>query len=213
MKGSFLCVLLVVSLVGICLADIPFHWTLYKQCNGAWAGQHMGTTSQTICQVGCAMSSLAMALDSFGERISGGAINPSTLNSWLTHNRGYASGDELIWDSIHTLGRLHVVSSAASLTRAQMVNYISRRMPIIANVRHGTHWVLVTGYSNTNEAVYNVNDPGFNQDVYSRSDMSHFVVYSFSTTEPAHTEFSQESAPVHTLEEAAAVVQDPISVQ
>eukprot|EP01088_Endostelium_zonatum_P011419 TRINITY_DN25552_c0_g1_i1.p1 TRINITY_DN25552_c0_g1~~TRINITY_DN25552_c0_g1_i1.p1 ORF type:complete len:217 (+),score=15.51 TRINITY_DN25552_c0_g1_i1:36-686(+) len=199
--------LLVVLFVGIVLADVPYHWTMYKQCDGKWANDRMGTTSETICRIGCAMSCVAMSLDSFGERVPGSnaQITPATLNTWLTHNGGYVSGNEIIWDSVHKIGRLHVVQVTGSLTRAQLVNYISRRMPVIANVRHGTHWVLLTGYSNSNEAAYNVNDPGFNQDVYNRSDMGRFIVYSFSTTEPAHNEFSQEFAEAHTLKEANIV--------
>eukprot|EP01088_Endostelium_zonatum_P021568 TRINITY_DN8604_c0_g1_i1.p1 TRINITY_DN8604_c0_g1~~TRINITY_DN8604_c0_g1_i1.p1 ORF type:complete len:247 (+),score=20.55 TRINITY_DN8604_c0_g1_i1:94-741(+) len=211
-------VLLVVLFVGAALANIPYHWNMYKQCDSTWANQRIGTSTQTICQVGCAMSCVAMSLSSFGERIpkTNATITPGTLNIWLTQNHGYEGGDELIWDSIHTIGRMHMIAATTTLTREQIVGYINRRMPVVANVRHGHHWVLLTGYSTTNTTAYNVNDPGFNQEIYTRADMGRFIVYTFSTSEPVNPKFSSLSEKAHSLKEAALageVLQQPLSVQ
>lgn len=46
---------------------------------------------------------------------------------------------------------------------------------IIANVRGGSHWVLLTGYAG-NDNFY-VNDPGFSQASYPRSEMLRYAVY------------------------------------
>ena len=46
---------------------------------------------------------------------------------------------------------------------------------IIANVRGGSHWVLLTGHAGGND--FDVHDPGFNQATYSLSEMLRFAVY------------------------------------
>ena len=40
-----------------------YGWTEFKQCDSRWANEQLGTCSQTICSAGCAMSSVAMILN------------------------------------------------------------------------------------------------------------------------------------------------------
>ena len=63
--------LLLVFIVGILSRSYP----LYKQCDSRWANDRLGTSSKTICQAGCLMSSAAMALSGTGH-----SYNPKTLN-------------------------------------------------------------------------------------------------------------------------------------
>lgn len=59
-------------------------WVLYKQCGEDWSSTMIGTSaSETICDVGCAMSSVAMALATRGAK-----VNPGSLNHWLNQNGG-----------------------------------------------------------------------------------------------------------------------------
>lgn len=37
------------------VASASFGWSMYKQCDSAWANQQLGSCSLTICQAGCAM--------------------------------------------------------------------------------------------------------------------------------------------------------------
>merc|ERR1739838_1157417 len=74
-------------------------YPLYSQCDSKWANDKMGTSSKTICQIGCLMSSAAMALSGCGK-----SYNPGTLNKWLTSNGGYSSGNLFVWSSIGKLG-------------------------------------------------------------------------------------------------------------
>jgi hypothetical protein len=74
-------------------------YPMYKQCDSRWGNERLGTSSRTICQAGCLMSSAAMALSGLGHN-----YNPSTLNTWLTHNGGYVSGDAYVWGAIDKLG-------------------------------------------------------------------------------------------------------------
>ena len=43
--------------------------------------------NETVCAVGCLMSSVSMALAGHNISISGASANPGTLNSWLRNNK------------------------------------------------------------------------------------------------------------------------------
>ena len=43
-----------------------YGWSEFKQCDYRWASQQIGYCSSTICSVGCAMSSVAMILNTKG---------------------------------------------------------------------------------------------------------------------------------------------------
>ena len=59
--------------------------TFYKQWSDPWRNDIMG--NKTICQVGCLISSVSMALNSRNLTIDGQDSNPGTLNAWLrTHS-------------------------------------------------------------------------------------------------------------------------------
>jgi len=75
-------------------ANIVF--TLFFQ----WSSQELGTCSgDTICSAGCAMTSVAMMLATKGV-----SVNPSSLDSWLTSNGGYASGCLIVWAPVDAFG-------------------------------------------------------------------------------------------------------------
>src|SRR5687768_10902377 len=69
---------------------------LFKQCDSRWGNNRLGTGPETVCQAGCAMSSVSMIINSKGHA----NINPGSLNSWLISNGGFASGDLLVWTSV-----------------------------------------------------------------------------------------------------------------
>ena len=75
------------------------NYPLYKQCDSRWGNHQLGTSSKTICQAGCLMSSAAMALSGTGHNHT-----PDSLNSWLKSNGGYVSGDLFVWTAINKLG-------------------------------------------------------------------------------------------------------------
>ena len=64
-----------------------YGWTEYKQCDSRWSNEQLGTcSSTTICSAGCAMSSVAMILNTKGCK-----HDPSSLNSWLKSHGGIKS--------------------------------------------------------------------------------------------------------------------------
>jgi hypothetical protein len=132
-------------------------YPLYKQCDPKWGSHQLGTSSKTICQAGCLMSSAAMALSGTGH-----THTPDTLNTWLKAHGGYVSGDEFVWNSIHPLG----LTFEGKVANSQIKAELDKGKVVICNVHNGGHWVLAHGHNGDNILV---NDPGFSTTSYTLS--------------------------------------------
>lgn len=75
------------------------NYPAFKQCDQRWAKEQLGTSSNTICSAGCAMSSVAMGLAGVGKN-----FNPSSLNQWLKAHGGYVQQDLIVWGSVSPIG-------------------------------------------------------------------------------------------------------------
>ena len=129
-------------------------YPLYKQCDSRWGSEHIGTSSKTICQVGCLMSSVSMALAGIGK-----SYNPSSLNTWLKGHGGYVSGDEFVWGSVGSIGLKYV----GKIANSAIGSNLDANNVVILNVHGGAHWVLATGHSGNS---IHVNDPGYSTTAY-----------------------------------------------
>jgi hypothetical protein len=137
-----------------------YNFPLYKQCDPKWGNEQLGTGSHTICQIGCLLSSAAMALAGTGHP----TYNPSTLNTWLKAHGGYVQSELFVWASINPIGLVFEGKFANSeIKRALDLNKI-----VICNVHNGGHWVLATGYNGDNILV---NDAGYNTNYYNINDI------------------------------------------
>lgn len=89
--------------IALCLTLLALvfsrNYPLFKQCDQRWAKEQLGTSSNTICTAGCAMSSVSMGLAGIGKN-----YNPSSLNQWLKGHGGYVQQDLIVWGSISPLG-------------------------------------------------------------------------------------------------------------
>jgi len=156
-------------------ANTPFSYPLYKQCDPQWGNNVM--INHTICEVGCLMSSISMALNGFNISVDGAAATPATLNTWLIHNQGYDAGDDLNEDVLPQLAPGHVFWPADGMHRSNDLDmptvraYLLNRRVVIANVLQGHHFVLVTGFDWSDEGAILVNDSGFNTTRYQHSDV------------------------------------------
>jgi hypothetical protein len=144
-------------------------WTMFKQCDSRWSGNRLGTCSLTICQAGCAMSSVAMMLNT-----KGAGTDPAALNTWLGSHGGYASGCNIVWGSVNAFGKVKY-QSMQTASEANICAGLKAGHGIIANVNGGHHWVLLTGCRGG--GVFDVNDPGYNRATYSMSDILREAVY------------------------------------
>jgi hypothetical protein len=145
-------------------------WVSYKQCDSRWAHQELGTcSSQTICSAGCAMSSVAMML-----KTKGANVDPSSLDSYLTKNGGYASGCNIVWSKADNFGKTKF-QGIETASESAICSGLKQNHGIIANVNNGGHWVLLTGCAGN--GVFNVNDPGFSRTTYKMSEILREAVY------------------------------------
>lgn len=133
----------------------PQIYPLYKQCNNTYGNNTMVT--KTICDVGCLMSSISMAMA--GKRIpiprpDGSFVDPdpATFNTWLQHNKGYDGDNDLDETAVPALNPGRIVWPADGmhttndLPVATVVDYLDKGRVVIANVDKGGHFVLVVGY-------------------------------------------------------------------
>jgi len=166
---------------------IPYKYPLFKQCDPAWGNKLIGTsTTNTICDVGCLMSSVSMALNGKDVEINGNASNPLTLNNWLVANGGYVDADELQESVVPQLDTTHVkwvgsLFNNTALSPAQIKTYLNDGSTIVIyNVDQGRHFVLGTGYDDTDVHFY-VNDPGFERDYYNYTDIVGYRIFSMTS--------------------------------
>ena len=145
--------------------------SLFKQCDKQWGNQTI--SEMTVWQVGCLMTSAAMALNSRGKTVDGKSINPGTLNTWLKTHGGYI-GDLFVWKSISPLGLKYTKETNNHDDIRHCLWDLN--WEVILNVRFGGHYVIATGYDQNG---YSVNDPGFTQESYSYKDV--VKAYLFST--------------------------------
>jgi hypothetical protein len=129
---KFVCLLLVLVLIES--RDFP----QYNQCDAKWKDEKLGTSTNTICQVGALVSAASIGLSGLGLN-----QNPSTLNTWLKNNKGYVNKDDFVWASINSFGVVFEGKIPNTLLKLNLdVGYL-----VIINVNKGQHWVLATGYS------------------------------------------------------------------
>ncbi|EDQ92457.1 uncharacterized protein MONBRDRAFT_22141 [Monosiga brevicollis MX1] len=152
-------------------ADYRVTRPLFKQCDPQWGSTMMG--KDTICQVGCLMSSTSMALNSAGISIDGNAANPGTLNAWLKANGGYVDGEDMDEAVVPKIDPARItwpsdgMHTSQDLTHNLLRSYLAQNRTVIANVLQGHHFVLAVGFSYHDDDVVFVNDPGFETTQYS----------------------------------------------
>ena len=147
-------------------------YPLFKQCDSRWGSNQIGTSSKTICQVGCLMSSMSMVLNDCHKTLDGGAAaNPGTFNTWLKGHGGYVSGNLYVWGAVQPLGLSFVGFSSSD---ADIKSHFDQGHAVILNVNKGGHYVLMTGHSASG---YSVNDPGFNKSSYTNAEVVKAGIY------------------------------------
>jgi len=137
----------------------------------------------TICDQGCAMSSVSMALSGLGLKIDGEQTTPGSLNAWLQSNSGYtcigddccnlvlAAPDRLPGSPLKLIGENP--KPPAYVLRQEL---LADRTVFVAHVRNNSHFVLLTG--SQSDSTFEVNDPFYNKTSYEYDDISDVISYS-----------------------------------
>lgn len=129
----------------------------------------------TICKVGCLMSSTSMALAGKSIAIDKRGADPATLNAFLRANKGYDNDNDMFESVVPKVDPSRVswpadgMHTSNDLSVDTIHEYLHASRPVIANVMHGGHFVLVVGYDSKNDDVLYINDPGFSRTTYSRT--------------------------------------------
>lgn len=148
--------------------------------------------TETICSVGCLMSSVSDGLAGFNITIpteDGSHVdaNPGTLNTWLQQNNGYDDSNDLIEEVVPLIDPSRVTwpddgmhKDKDGLTFDLVVQWIEAGRVVIANVMEGHHFVLAVGGSDDGDTIV-VHDPGFDVSNYSySSDVVGFRIFDMS---------------------------------
>ena len=120
----------------------PRPYPTFKQCDPRWGTDLM--VNVTICQVGCLMSSVSMALAGHDIPIPGNesreavAANPGTLNAWLRTHHGYDNDNDLFESRIPNIAPSRIVWEGAvrsphDLTPEDVRAYLSNGTVVSSN--------------------------------------------------------------------------------
>lgn len=157
----------------------------FSQCDSAWGSKILGTCSEyTICEQGCAISSVAMVFKYFGI-----STDPGKINEWLKANGGYFSGCLINWATAANLApdKLTWVARVDKEDWSRLRYELDNGYPVIIEVpfSYGQHFVVATGYSG--DTVF-INDPYYTSRTTLDSYGNHFEglrIYHGPTSEPA----------------------------
>lgn len=131
------------------------HGTHYLQNDPLWASDTIGGSRETLSQVGCTISSVAMAASCLDYEIS-----PKELNARLIQNNGYTARGWIIWSKVTeaTDGNIQV-KMVPHVSYSEIDSAIGQgQIPIVKfHLSNGVpHWAPIVGKNGTE---YLIRDP------------------------------------------------------
>ncbi|HEX4086134.1 MAG TPA: C39 family peptidase [Chthoniobacteraceae bacterium] len=142
----------------------------YRQGDPRWHDDPLGNTSDTLGQTGCAVSSAAMVLKSYGID-----TDPQRLNQYLTTHGGYVGTGYLVWEKAAELGHGSVEKAYEDLPSYWRIDReLMRGNPVIVRLHFPsgmTHFVVIAGKRGYD---YLIRDPGagWNRGLYPLRDLT-----------------------------------------
>jgi len=153
-------------------SNVSGQYPTFNQGDAQWKANPMGTgggSKNHIGAIGCAMTSVTMALDG----ITGSKLTPAQMNEFMRKNGGYTSGGSI--QNWEVMGK--AVSPPVgvkrqpegSFTPAKIDAELAAGRPVMVHVDYkdanrklghdgkGDHWILITGKSA--DGKYLANDP------------------------------------------------------
>jgi len=178
-------------------AVVPHPYRLFKQWDFRWSSDTMIWGNTTVAQVGCLMSSTSMALNGHAITIpspetplrAGPRVmsDPGSLNAWLKGHHGYVGRNDMVEASIPAIDPSHIDWSQTTgphhksdISFEQIQVMLRDGQPVIANVLHGRHFVLVVGWDIAVPSTLYVNDPGFYRVSYDWEDVVGWRLFNMS---------------------------------
>ena len=127
----------------------------FVQGDPRWKNDHLGTTPDSLHAVGCAVSSAAMVLASYGM-----AVDPGRLNRFLQTNGGYTPEGWMYWEKAAEFTPGLVEKAYEDLPSFARIDWnLLRGNPVIVRVQLPgvKHFVVIAGKRGWD---YLIRDPG-----------------------------------------------------
>jgi hypothetical protein len=128
---------------------------LFRQSDDRWRKEKLAGGKTTLGQEGCAVSSAAMVLASYGVD-----TDPGRLNKALTENDGFENSAWIKWESAaEVTGNVARKAYEDQPSFRLIDEQLQRGNPVIVRLRnqHGTHFVVIAGKEGYD---YLIQDPG-----------------------------------------------------
>jgi len=141
----------------------------YKQYDSRWADLYVGSSGNTVKNIGCTLTCVAMA-ESYRTKTT---VTPA----YVVRNYSFTSGGALYWPA-------HYRKDYSSDYLSVIYDKLIEGKPVIfhSNNRNGSsHWVLVTGFTGGNVLTadkFIINDPGSSSRTTLADHMAYYPNYS-----------------------------------
>ena len=131
----------------------------FTQADTRWGSETLGSTSATVAEESCAVSSAATVLTFYGRE-----IDPGRLNTFLTAHDGYTPQGWLLWEKVaeSSAGRAKYVYEGQP-SYFLIDSNLLRANPVIVwgHLRNGTtHFAVIVGKRGFNYLVQDPDDGG-----------------------------------------------------
>lgn len=121
----------------------------WVQYDSRWSNKTLGSCSETMSQIGCAVTSIAI-LAVHSQSASESTFNPGILCDYLSKNDGFDSYGNLYWGTISGLVPDFTFKKRAAITNRskagivkQLSEYINEGYYIVLSVEYDGHWVAI----------------------------------------------------------------------
>jgi hypothetical protein len=129
---------------------------LFRQNDARWGKDPLGPSNDTLGSAGCAVSSAAMVLASYGIE-----TDPQRLNSFLSEREGYTPRGWVYWEKAAEMAPERVRHVYEDLPSHRLIDTnLLRGNPVIVRLRYPggtTHFVVIAGKDGFD---YLTRDPG-----------------------------------------------------
>lgn len=135
-------------------ASATSDYTSFKQGDSRWKNMHLGTSSYTMSNSGCAVTALSSLMVHCGS-VTSDSFNPGVLCEFFNNNGGFSSNGDLSWStatkyasSFTFEGYETLSSSSVSGKTEEIEEYLNEGYYLIVGVKDGGHWVAIDRVEN-----------------------------------------------------------------
>lgn len=126
----------------------------WLQSDSRWGSKTLGGSGDTMAEIGCAVTALAIQVVHSGSKSESG-FNPGTLVDYLNKNGGLDSEGNLYWGAVTGMvssftfeKRAYFSAQNKSTIIKELTSYINSGYYIIMSVKYDGHWVAIDTIKN-----------------------------------------------------------------